>query len=572
MCLPVSPEVRTAAADAGAPLMLLHYNGSAWYVLPMSTDDGARVCGDTNSFSPFAVGFRLAIPEEAAKQWLARFGRTVATQTVDAIGDRFRSESRLVSQVTLGGRTLSLAPSAGGGQGEALISRPAPGLMGEGSPWSTRGAFDGGAGANHDGLWGSEDQAEPSSMSGRELLRGARFTLALGGDNAMGDGARGAWTAWGRSALGRFDDKSDTGQSAGGRVFTGYMGADYAIGDALGGVAVSYSHGKGDFAGSGADSGSELDMTLTALYPYMRWTPFSTVEVWSVFGYGQGELELKDATDQVRADIEMSMAALGARWGVVSVWGTESALKADALVVRTASDDAPNLLSTMSTTQRLRLALEVQMNNAGLRDMKLTPGLELGVRWDGGDAQRGVGVELGGGVVYADPRLGLNVEARGRVLLAHQEDDFKEWGASMSGRFDSGSDGRGLSLSLTPAWGEASSAVDALWGSEAGALPGAGSHRSRSAMPDRVDLELGYAMAARGLFTLGAQPGRSRLLGAVLTPYGSLSLNGNASRLREGLRLTAPGLDMRLELFGEHRLGAREQAGGRIGLTGSVRF
>ena len=585
VCLPVSPEVRTAADDAGATLVLLHYDGSAWNVLPMSMLNEARtrICAATNSFSPFAVGFRLAVPEEAAKQWLAHFGRTVATQAVDAIGDRFRSAARPVSQVTIGGRTVSLAPSAGGGQGEAPISRPAPGLMGgpglmgsPGSPWSTHGALDGGAGASHDGLWGSEDQAEPSSMSGRELLRGARFTLALGGgdrDNAMDDGAQGVWTAWGRSAVSGFDDKSDTGQSAGGKVFTGYMGADYAIGDALGGVAVSFSHGEGDFAGFGVDSGGELDASLASVYPYMRWTPFSTVEFWGLLGYGQGELELKSTDSLVQTAIRMSMAAFGGRWGVVSAGEIESALKADALVVRMASDDAPDLSATTSTTQRLRLALEVRMSQVALRDLKLTPVLELGVRWDGGDAQTGVGVELGGGVVYVDPRLGLNVEAKGRVLLAHQEEDFRQWGASVSGRLDPESDGRGLTLSLTPAWGEASSAVDTLWGSEAGGLPGAGSHRNPSAMPDRVDLELGYAMASGGLFTLGAQPGRSTLPGAVLTPYGSLSLSdGRTNRLREGLRWTVPGLDTRLELFGEHSLGAREQAEHRIGFTGSVRF
>ena len=321
-------------------------------------------------------------------------------------------------------------------------------------------------------------------MSGRELLRGARFTLALGGgrDNAMGDGAHGVWTGWGRSAVGGFDDRPDTGQSVGGKVFSGYMGTDYAIGDALGGLAVSFSHGEGDFAGSGF--GGELDASLAALYPYMRWAPFSTVQVWSVLGYGQGELEFKSTDSLAQTAIRMHMAALGARWAVVSAGEIESALKADALVVRMASDEAPNLSATTSTTQRLRLALEVQMNQAALRDLKLTPGLELGVRWDGGDAQTGVGVELGGGVVYAHPRLGLNVEAKGRVLLAHQEEDFREWGASMSGRFDSGFDGRGLTLSLTPAWGQASSAVDTLWGSEAGALPGAGGEQSPEPVGD----------------------------------------------------------------------------------------
>ena len=577
VCLPVSDNVRTAAA--GAPLILLHYVGSAWNALPMSMfdDDRARVCGVTNSFSPFAVGFRLAVPEEAAKQWQARFGRTVATQAVDAIGGRFRSAARPVSQMTLGGRTLSLAPSAGGGQGEAPISRLAPGLTGgQSSPWSAPGALDdGGAGASHDGLWGSEDQAEPSSMSGRELLRGARFTLALGGDgrDAMGAGAHGVWTAWGRSVVGGFDGKSDTGQSVDGKVLTGYLGFDYAISDVLTGFAISYSKSGGDFTDTGSQVSNEMDASLTSLYPYVHWTSGTGQEFWGLLGYGLGDLEFKDAANRTQGDIEMRMAALGGRWSLPSTGEFRPALKTDVLAVQTVSDGA---LAAESSVQRLRLSLDVQTVRVELGDFQLSPNFELGMRFDGGDAASGVGIEIGGGLVFANPRRGVKVEARGRVLMAHQEEDFKEWGASVSGQYGKGPDGRGLSLSLIPVWGNASSAVDALWGSEAGGLPGAGgasSQRSPSAMPDRVDLELGYAMATRGLFTLGAQPGRSRLLGAVLTPYGSLSLSdGRTNRLREGLRWTIPGLDTRLDLFGEHSLGAREQAGHRIGLTGSVRF
>ena len=43
----------------------------------------------------------------------------------------------------------------------------------------------------------------------------------------------------------------------------------------------------------------------------------------------------------------------------------------------------------------------------------LTPGLELGLRHNGGDAETGAGVEIGGRVTYADPDSGLSVEARG---------------------------------------------------------------------------------------------------------------------------------------------------------------
>jgi len=89
------------------------------------------------------------------------------------------------------------------------------------------------------------------------------------------------------------------------------------------------------------------------------------------------------------------------------------------------------------------------------------------LRHDGGDGETGAGVELGGGLSFTDPSLGLMLEGQGRALLAHQG-DYKEWGVSGLVRLDPGAQGEELSLSLQPAWGEAASGVDRLW--EQGAL------------------------------------------------------------------------------------------------------
>ena len=93
----------------------------------------------------------------------------------------------------------------------------------------------------------------------------------------------------------------------------------------------------------------------------------------------------------------------------------------------------------------------------------MTPTVELGLRHDWGDAETGFGLELGGRVQYADPTLGLTMEAAVRGLLAHEDRDYDEWGASGSLRLAPGPDGHGLSLTLAPTWGAASSGVDGLW-------------------------------------------------------------------------------------------------------------
>ena len=56
----------------------------------------------------------------------------------------------------------------------------------------------------------------------------------------------------------------------------------------------------------------------------------------------------------------------------------------------------------------------------------LTPSLEDGLRHDGGDAETGTGIEIGGGLSYTDPASGLTVDAKGRGLVAHED---AEWGA-----------------------------------------------------------------------------------------------------------------------------------------------
>ena len=83
----------------------------------------------------------------------------------------------------------------------------------------------------------------------------------------------------------------------------------------------------------------------------------------------------------------------------------------------------------------------------------LTPLLELGVRQDGGDAETGAGLEAGGGLRYADPSSGVSMDLKARTLLAHPESGHREWGVSGALRIAPGASGRGLSLSLTPAYG-----------------------------------------------------------------------------------------------------------------------
>ena len=148
--------------------------------------------------------------------------------------------------------------------------------------------------------------------------------------------------------------------------------------------------------------------------------------------------------------------------------------------------------------------------------------------------ETGFGVELGGRVHYADPRLGLTIEGAVRGLLAHEDNDYKEWGASGSVRIAPGQDGQGLSLTLSPTWGAASSGVDGLWSQQTTA--GLAPQGTRAAPTGRLNAEIGYGVAA----PFG--PG-------LLTPYaGTVLTDGAARTYRLGTRWTSEsGLTLNLE-------------------------
>ena len=147
--------------------------------------------------------------------------------------------------------------------------------------------------------------------------------------------------------------------------------------------------------------------------------------------------------------------------------------------------------------------------------------MELGLRHDAGDAETGTGVEAGVGLLYSNPAQGLTVEGRVRGLLTHADSGYEEWGASGSLRLDPGVSGRGVSLSIAPVWGAASSGVEQLWSTGTAAGLAVDDDYGGEA---RLQAELGYGL-------------RSPIGHGVLTPYAGLSLGEADGRMyRVGVR------------------------------------
>ena len=501
--------------------------GEESFTLTLSSPSGAVIADGS------ATG-TIENDDPMPKAWLARFGRTVASQVVDAVSARLEGGGG--SHVTVGGQRLGQSGAHPSGQEAALEA-----LMGLDD--AMRDPWDGG---------------EPTarSMTGRELLLGSSFHLA-----SQGEAGGPSFSAWGRVTRGSFDADMDDVRMDG-DVTTGMLGADVEGERWLAGVALSRSDGDGSFTltsrmASNRDEG-EVESRLTGVYPYARLSLSERVSAWALAGYGTGELTLTESGGKpIETDLSMTMGAVGGRGTLVAApegGGFALALQSDAFWMRMESDKTEGMEGAEADASRLRLLLDASRpfeTGGGT----LTPSVELGLRHDGGDAETGTGVEVGAGIRYAGS--GVTVEGSVRGLVAHEASGYEEWGASGSVRIDPGASGRGLSLTLAPSYGNASSGTERLWSlSDTGGLA---SDREFEAA-HRLDAEVGYVLGApRGL--------------GLLTPYAGLGLAGEAGRSwRAGARWqVAP--DASLSLEGTRREAANDDTSEHgLMLRGSLRW
>ena len=537
--------------------------GEETFTLTLSNPTGATIRDGV------ATG-TIANDDPLQKMWLSRFGRTVAGHVTDAVSDRL-ANPLAGAQVTVAGQRVDLAEAGDEKwRGEALTSvvralgapeAPAPegGLVRGPGQAGTDGWPGTGLGARGGG-WSDRTSVLPArSVTGRELLLGSAFHLAR-----EGDGTGPGLAAWGRVTVGRFDGEASAYAGSvriDGDVTTGLLGADAEWNRLLAGVALSVSEGEGSFAHPGVDSGT-IESTMTAVSPYGRFMVTDRVSVWGLAGWGSGDMTIVQAANDrgqperiTRTDLEMRLAALGGRGALLEAeeaGGMDLGLKADAFWVETEAGAVSNEGGTTATASRVRLALEgsrtFRMASGGV----LTPSVELALRHDGGDAETGTGVELGGRVAWEDPDTGLGVEARAGTLVTHEDSDYREWGASGSIRLAPDERGRGLSFRLAPTYGAASSGVERLWSARdaRGLAP-----QAEFEAGQRLEGELGY-----GLGLLG-----DRFTG---TPNLGFGLFDAAREYRIGWRLTStmrgdPGFEVNLDAT------RREAANGNEPVSGA---
>ena len=501
-----------------------HDEGSETLTLTLSNPSGAYVADGS------AIG-TINNTDPMPKAWLVRFGRTVGSQVVDALDARL--EGAAGSHVTVGGINVMAAPG---------IEPQAEDDNRFGIPeWAKN----------------AERDADAQALTADDILARSAFHLSSAGKRGVGDEP--VVTAWGRVTTAGFEGEEDA-VTMDGDVTTGLVGFDAEWKHLLAGVMLSQSAGDGtyrDGSTHGNDTGT-VKSSLTGVYPYVQIDLNARVSAWALAGAGSGELTLRqDGGEPMPADISMRMGAVGFKSELLD--GTEVGklamnLKSDAMWVGTKSKRTNDMVATEGDVTRLRLIVEGKRAFDVSGGATFTPSAQMGLRHDGGDAETGIGIELGAGLRYSVDRV--TVEAEAHTLVTHEDSAYKEWGASAALRITPSASGRGLTLSIAPQWGRAGSTTQRLWSArDASAL---GTHNAFEA-DSRLSIDAGYG------FALVHGHG-------VLTPYAGLTLGDGATRtIRTGMRWqVAP--DARFGLEGTQRADSAGEDVNEIRLRAALRF
>ena len=462
--------------------------------------------------------------------WMVRFGRTIGSHVVDALGARL--EGTRGSHVTVAGINI-----IGAKGDEPVLTDDDPFGLPE---WAKN----------------AEREADGEALTADDILLRSAFHLSSGGD---GTHAGPAFTAWGRVATGGFETEEDN-VTMDGDVTTGLIGFDAEWERALAGIMFSQSEGDGSYRldpEHGNDAGT-VESSLTGVYPYARVDLNRQVSAWALAGAGSGELTLHQQGGRpMPTDITLRMGAVGVKGQVLDGSGPSGVglnVKSDAMWVGTQSEDTDQLAPTEGDVTRLRLIVQGERVFEAGNGATFTPSAEIGLRHDGGDAETGTGVEIGGGLRYIAGAL--TIEGQVRTLVAHEASGYEEWGMSGAIRVTPSSSGRGLTLSIAPAWGRTGSATERLWFAHDARALGADSEFEADS---RIAIDAGYGF---GL------PGNR----GVLTPYAGMTFGDAGERtVRTGTRWQL-GPDAVLGLEGSRQASDAGEADNELRLRAALRF
>ena len=316
------------------------------------------------------------------KEWIARFGHVIASETVEAVSDRVRAERK---------------------------------------PGSSELSF------------GATPTEEFSITEGSEIIKGSSFNLT----SEERDGN--TLSAWGKVSTSSFD-ASITNMDLDSDNTHAMMGIDYSNGLWMLGVGLGFHDGKGGAEMLTPFLEYDIESKLTNVFPYGSITMGNT-KVWSTVGYGTGEITIKQnvkengkdvKNDLGTADTEWWMGAVGFRSALFDTKHYSMAIVGDAFWTAIESGKAVGYNAAEADSHRERLGLEASME---FDRLSFTP--SVFARTDGGDVGNETGIEVNASVSW-EPLNGLFLTGAGSHVL-DSENEFKTYslGAEWQTKFGS---------------------------------------------------------------------------------------------------------------------------------------
>ena len=507
--------------QAGKDLYVFHYDGAQWEALPHVRRDtiNRKVTALATSFSPFAL-FNASRADKLAKQLnkdiLPNLVQTMLASTMAAVSTRMDaafSGRPQAASYQFDGQTVQL-------DSQTRLSTNLHNTVEQKLPTYIKALKD-------------------DTLDWKRLIGNSSFVMPLNALDEDGGGA-GA-TVWGSGEYINLSDKDWKGD-----VFSIQLGVDQRMqNDLLAGGLVSWSKGDVDYTLDGERG--KYTHRVTSIHPYMARSR-DGVNLWGSVGYGQGELSIKpqgDNQSERSSGTRLLSLSAGVSGRLTQYGQSGLKLKSDMTLAQVDIDGSTDIPADKLSNQRLRLLLEIDKERPLASGGRFNPLVEIGLRYDGGTGDSGIGAVLGLGGRYANA-TGLTVEGKFHTLVGRK--DYKEWGVQGVIRQQSGANDQGLTFSLSPSYGATGNSANQVWEQEL-----ADGNNRNDDYRARLDVNMGY-----GLFTGGG----------LLTPYSELRM-GDSNRYRLGLRWK-PNSPFNLHLYGERKTGSG--ASDRVLLESHIRF
>ena len=359
--------------------------------------------------------------------------------------------------------------------------------------------------------------------------------------------ARG-FSLWGKGHIRTFSaSPSETAiNNFSGHIYNLNLGADYQTGALLFGGLVTASQSSVKFTSGSTEGQGRIRTKLTTFAPYVHLRFQSGTEIWGSAGFGQGRMRYQSETTGgfERTDLKYAQFAGGLYQPLKALKKTNLALRLDGYTARLKAEAREDVFLAMAgDVSRVRGLLEVGYRRQGAEKGVLDAKLNGGARLETGDIGKGVGLEFGAEITYANPASGLSVSADINAILLHTAQKYRHLDAGLRFLLGPGIKKRGLQFRLEPRIGGTTSAAP-LWDgtlvdggdSPAGQLGTSGLGQLQTA------LGLSYGFAARQ---------------SLLTPFTEMRLDdrGAPIDLMLGMRFSRANLPINITLYTQKTLG-----------------